>query len=264
MDNLRWILIVVALVVIAVVYFLGQKKKNITEYLPEDEIDEVPSFNASNEVNDEWVDGVGPVKILNDEAAKANDAPEEVIGASIDESIQGPDYVIDNPVDRPLVKSDGLVEPVVKLESDPVAEVEADDVVSVYVLAAKDSLIKGEQILSSSYALKLIHGDMKIFHRHSDVNNKIQFSMANIQDPGWFDIENMHEMKTKGVSFFMQVNLVDDASDVLDEMLISAHKLSSMLGATLCGAQRQPLDVTSTKDLRDKVKRLEDLKIQLV
>jgi len=140
-----------------------------------------------------------------------------------------------------------------------------DDVISVYVLAKVEEKIKGEKILSASYALQLDHGDMKIFHRHSQTpQRKIEFSMANIQQPGWFEIDNMNDMQTSGVSFFMQVNLVDNPSAVLDEMLICAHNLSTMLGAMLCNGQRKILDEASTIELREKVKRLEEIKSQSV
>ncbi len=138
-----------------------------------------------------------------------------------------------------------------------------EDVIAVYVLASKEEpMIKGDKILSASYALNLQHGDMKIFHRIEEVSmegvvkDEIQFSMANLLEPGWFDIENMNQLETAGLSFFMQVSLVKNPCAVLDEMLICAHKMSAMLGAKLCSAQRQLLDEAYATHLRNKVKRL--------
>lgn len=141
-----------------------------------------------------------------------------------------------------------------------------DDVISVYVLASEgEALIKGEKILSASYALQLEHGEMKIFHRHSETpERKILFSMANIMTPGWFDIENINDLETRGMSFFMQVNLVDHPARVLDDMLICAHQLATMLGGVLCNPKREPLDEAFTLFLRDKVKYLEKIKAQSV
>lgn len=145
-------------------------------------------------------------------------------------------------------------------------EAAIDDIISVYVLASEDAeLIKGEKILSASYALQLEHGEMKIFHRHSEnPEHKILFSMANIMNPGWFDIENINELETRGMSFFMQVNLVDHPSRVLDDMLICAHQMATMLGGVLCNSKKQPLDEAFTLVLRDKVKHLEKIKVQSV
>ena len=149
-------------------------------------------------------------------------------------------------------------------ESDADKDAQAeDDVIAVYVLASKEEpVIKGDKILSASYALDLQHGDMKIFHRIEEVSvggvvkDEIQFSMANLHEPGWFEIEDMNQLETSGLSFFMQVNLVKNPAAVLDEMLICAHKMSAMLGAKLCSAQRQLLDEAYTIHLRNKVKRL--------
>lgn len=145
-------------------------------------------------------------------------------------------------------------------------EAAIDDVISVYVLASEgEALIKGEKILSASYALQLEHGEMKIFHRHSETpEHKILFSMANIMTPGWFDIEKINDLETRGMSFFMQVNLVDHPSRVLDDMLICAHQMATMLGGVLCNPTREPLDEEFTLILRDKVKHLEKIKAQSV
>jgi len=80
--------------------------------------------------------------------------------------------------------------------------------------------------------------------------------MANIQEPGWFDMENINQLETLGMSFFMQANLLENPSHVLDDMLICAHRMATMLDATLCNAQRQPLDEESTALLREKVNLL--------
>lgn len=138
-----------------------------------------------------------------------------------------------------------------------------DDVIAVFVMAEKEQPpIKGEQILSASYALNLQHGNMKIFHRHSQNDNSILFSMANVFEPGWFELEQINQLETRGITFFMQVNRVEDPADVLDEMLICAHRMSTMLGASLCNAHRQPLDETYTRQLREKVQALIELKAQ--
>ena len=147
-----------------------------------------------------------------------------------------------------------------------------DDVIAVFVLVSPDEeAIKGEKILSASFALDLKYGDMKIFHRYIDsslINEEdiesshkdILFSMANLMEPGWFNFDAMHEMETSGISFFMQANLVENPSALLDDMLICAHRMSTMIGAQLSNAQRKPLDEAHTNELREKVKKLVELK----
>lgn len=312
MEYLRWILLVAAIILVVAVYFFSRVRKKDQYQSPLDAANDVPSFSVGEQAENEWMHGVGPVRVVSDDRIEpasdlnqdevkfsATEVDEFIESSETDnntdsEDISGPvdsaendidditseDHQVEKAVSEEKIPEEQLSEEQISAEDSideyvPVEEptntqtedsdVAVDDVISVYVLAQPGEMIKGEKILSASYALHLDFGTMKIFHRHDqDEERKIQFSMANIKQPGWFDIDHMHELETPGVSFFMQVNLVDKPSAVLDEMMITAHGLSSMLGVTLCGAQRKPLDEAQTNELREKVKRLENLKSQSV
>ncbi|MCW8934044.1 MAG: cell division protein ZipA [Gammaproteobacteria bacterium] len=307
MEYLRWILLGVAIILVVAVYFFSRARKKDQYQSPLDAANDVPSFRAESATENEWMHGVGPVRVvsakshgptssLSENEVKFSATEIEDFKASVEtentlksEALAEQVESVKNEIDDVISENNNLDEltcedktpgePPVTENSPPVNEpvveqtnaqtedtdVSVDDVISVYVLGQPGEMIKGEKILSASYALNLDFGAMKIFHRHDqDEERKIQFSMANIKQPGWFDIDNMHELETPGVSFFMQVNLVDKPSAVLDEMLITAHGLSSMIEATLCGAQRKPLDEAQTNELREKVKYLENLKSQSV
>jgi len=285
MDQLRWILLGVAVAVIVAIYFLSRNRRKAQQNSPLDAANEAPSFSAEEEPVNDWVDGVGPVRVV-------SHSDQEVIESFQDE-IAAPEALdVDNPfpgnmdesyeLDHEVPDAELIPEETPEPEAEPEQETlqfedidaqgenldqAVDDVIAVFVLAsANEPAIKGEKILSASYGLELEHGDMRIFHRYaksSDTSNKeILFSMANMMEPGWFDIEEMHNIETQGVSFFMQVNLVEHPSEVLDEMLICAHRMATMTGAQLCNAQRKPLDEQHTNELREKVKRLTELKVQ--
>ena len=303
MDELRWILLGIAVVMIAAIYFFSRSRNKDQSDSPLDAANEVPSFSAKESPANEWVDGVGPVRVVasSDEEIidrfredqgenKLTDEPGSKKNPQLEDpfkiepetnndmaDIQPVDPVEDDYEDDELAADEfeamSKGESAANTENNADArshedqnEAAIDDVIAVYVLASEEEpVIKGEKILSASYALHLEHGDMKIFHRHSDTDEtKILFSMANILQPGWFDIDNMHKLETRGVSFFMQVNLVDEPSRVLDDMLICAHGMSTMLGATLCNPNRQPLDEAYTTQLREKVKKLAELKAHSV
>ncbi|VAW58540.1 hypothetical protein MNBD_GAMMA08-1871 [hydrothermal vent metagenome] len=323
MDDLRWILLAVVIVIVGGVFFFTRSRKKDNYTFSASEADDVPSFSAQDAaVNNDWMHGVGPVRVVSDEGSDAVDISEiKESDLSADNTEKNTDKVISNkavtdsiekkptlkenlsdkdlaqenknqsnqfenkkqktsealadekkPVEEAAIKktaTEASEDKITKAENKPTAEPEKDvaidDVISVFVLAQKDEMINGEKILSASYALHLDYGEMKIFHRHNQKPDRtIEFSMANVQAPGWFEIDQMNDMQTTGVSFFMQVNLVEKPSSVLDEMLICAHSLSTMLGAVLCNAQRKPLDEASAIELREKVKRLEEIKSHLV
>jgi len=288
MDDLRWILLVAAILAIVAIYFFSRSRKKEPSVSPLDAANEVPSFSADKSLDDGWLDGVGPVRVVASSDQKIIDdyqqdeiveetfvvdddmVPDsaenfhQVESAATDDTTESP---VDNsdinteiePVEEPeLVTQANSHEAEMQSEAARSEEPAVDDVIAVYVLAEKDGpLLTGDKILSASYALHLAHGDMKIFHRYAESSEKeILFSMANIQEPGWFDIENINQLETHGMSFFMQANLLENPSRVLDDMLICAHRMATMLDATLCNSQRQPLDEESTSLLRDKVNLL--------
>ena len=319
MDALRWILLGIAVVVIVAIYFFSRTRTKEPHQSPLDAANDIPSFSAEKQLNNEWVDGVGPVRVLEqDEGTHQNiktlrndmnssQAPdwdslyekpqEENKASTFDEHTGSPDHAenalpdaenspsnvsIHTEKNSPVESEQALESS--QLKADKASEHEnivsdadesqgaevdgaaIDDVISVYVLASdEEPVITGDKILSASYALNLEHGEMNIFHRHSEAPaHDILFSMANILNPGWFELDKINELETRGMSFFMQVNLVDHPARVLDDMLICAHQMSTMLGGVLCNAQRKPLDEAHTKTLREKVKHLEKLKAQSI
>jgi len=254
MEELRWILLGVGIVIVIVVYFWGRTRKREADYSSYVDNEAVPSFSATEESDDGWRDGVGPVRIVQ------SFDDEEIDSFNIDESLQADDPEVvddsyDNNNDASVVEVD--IEPTPQVKDETITEekpeISVDDVVALYLVAQRGSELKGEQILSATFATQLEHGQMNIFHR-KDANGKTLFSMTNMMEPGSFDIDRMHEMTTRGIGLFIQLSLCDDPVKALDDMLICAHSLASMLNAQLCDQNRQLLNESFTKALREKAK----------
>jgi len=263
MNNLRWILLGVAIAIIIAIYLFGRARKRDQSYASICAASEIPAFNAEDEDEpvDEngWTDGVSPVRVVSNYLDDAVIEPVENMTADTGPTdLDMDELVVDNTAQDfdDISLDNGIKETPEFTQSAPETvssntpgapaqnkhDLAIDDVISVYVLAKKDNIIKGDDILRACRSLRLEYGDMKIFHRHElSEEGKILFSMASIQEPGWFEIEAMDEMETTGLSFFMQANLVDNPSSVLDDMLVCAHGLASLLGATLCNSHRKIL-----------------------
>lgn len=276
MDNLRWILLGVGIVLVIVVYLWGRSRKKGYDYSPLDAANDVPSFSAKDQEGD-WVDGVGPVRVVTREE-KLDEVVQHIDKANLtvetDEVDDGVDKVqeenvevvaeVEDQVDTTEDYEQDLVEEDEEPEQEPVAQPQdksttISDVISLYVVADRSNELKGEQILSATFAAKLEYGDMNIFHR-LDANDNILFSMANMMEPGWFDYDKMHNIKTRGITLFTQLKLCDDPVHAVDEMLICAHTIATMLGAQLCDQNRQLLNEAMAKSLREKAKYFADLK----
>lgn len=250
MDGLRWILLGIAVVFVVGLYFWSRNRKKGSEFSSGGTTTDVHSFSAQEDKNG-WVDGVGPVRVV----SQNDEEPLESFHINDDE--QHSNYSGTQFKESPIPQTQKAPE-----ESEPVRasdSIATDDVVALYLVAQRGDELKGEQILSATYATQLEYGDMKIFHR-KDNNQKIVFSMANMMEPGWFEFDKMHEIRTRGISLFMQLGLCDNPVKALDDMLVCAHSLSSMLNTQLCDANRQLLNESYANALREKAKNFARIK----
>ena len=108
----------------------------------------------------------------------------------------------------------------------------------------------GSQVNSSAQAMGLSFGEMNIFHYRKDSRNV--FSLANMLEPGSFDASTIHDLKTTGLTVFMQIQ-GDDPLDDLTEMLQRSYQLAGLLDARLCNHRREPLTEQDAENYRTQV-----------
>ena len=279
MEALRWILLTLAVLLLAGVYWFGRRREQKRrDEFNRPTVSEVPSLSASDRNND-WQHGVGPVRVV-----PARDRPEiprlkpELDGHIIESTdVEAEPEGLIEPTshksydDQPgqLLSESASAEQTEAIapeaietstDSDEAAEESSvGDVIVLYLVARRGEYLKGEQLLSAAIASNLQFGDMNIFHR-LDQQQTIQFSLSDMVEPGSFVYEKMHEHKTRGVSLFIQLNLCADPVQALDDMLICAHNLASILDLQICDQNRQLLNETVAASLRARAKYVLDLK----
>ena len=97
MENLRWILLGIGIILVILVFLRGYYRKKNHDYSPLDAANDVPSFSARDEADDSgWKDGVGPVRVVN--ALDHHD-----VDALVDE-LKNSDTLDDKPEDSVLTK----------------------------------------------------------------------------------------------------------------------------------------------------------------
>ena len=269
MDAFRWILLAVGVAVVIAVYLLGRSRRRDNAMPPLRSSYDLPAVNVDE---DGWVDGVGPVRVVqlrheDDEedvkpfSCDSESVEEDETGAPTEEQLSEqppePDSRSTRKVQEQEVTQPDLVSSTVteaETQADSNEQVNEDAVVVIYVVAPRGSELKGEQILSATYATRLQYGEMNIFHRKDDEGNT-EFSMANVKEPGWFDDTQMNSMTTRGVSLFTQLDMCKDPVRVLDDMLLCAYTMAGMLGGQICDQNRQLLNESFTQALRSKAKQ---------
>jgi cell division protein ZipA len=134
-----------------------------------------------------------------------------------------------------------------------------EQVISILVTANDGQGFYGPQLQQLVEACGLVHGDMNIFHRFEDGLRlgKTQFSMANMMEPGTFDLNSMDQLHTPGVVFFLGLPTAQDSMQAFDYMLETAQCLASNLGGEVLDEQRSVMRPQTIEHCRQQVREFE-------
>lgn len=237
MDYLRWILLLAGIFFVLIIYLVGRNnKKQNNVYDDVEGASDLPEFRVNDRIDD-WQDldeSVGQVRIV----ARENDEYD---------SYDDEDLPLTDEIETDVEKySDN--ESVDTVEQSDDNQGEKESVIVLHILAKSSDRLSGDKINSAAQANGLKFGEMNIFHRIDD--GRSVFSMTNMVEPGVFDPDTMHELRTPGLTLFMQKN---DSNNVVafEDMLECAYHISEMLDAQLCNRQRQPLTQTDAEQYRE-------------
>jgi cell division protein ZipA len=183
--------------------------------------------------------------------AGSHDADETGYSSAMDEELEQLGQIIS--ADTPAVEEVVIEIPAGKRE--PVAAAAPDRVFSLFVKAPRGVPFRGPVLLGALAAAKLEFGDMQIFHRVEmvDGQEKILFSVANIREPGIFDLSAMENFTSEGVVLFLQVPGTVDAVRAFDAMVESAQALADNLNTRVCDATHSPLTNQAVSHMREEV-----------
>ncbi|MFT6274649.1 MAG: cell division protein ZipA [Halioglobus sp.] len=127
------------------------------------------------------------------------------------------------------------------------------------VVSREPAGFKGEDILHILLACDLRFGDMSFFHRHEQEAGRgpIQFSVANMMQPGVFDIDNMSDFDTPGLVFFLTLPGPDDMMQAFDYMLETAQAVSRNLSGDVLDESRSAVTKQALDHSRQQIRDLE-------
>lgn len=133
------------------------------------------------------------------------------------------------------------------------------EVFMLNVVARSREGFRGEDILHILLACDLRFGDMNFFHRHEFEAGRgaIQFSVANMMQPGVFDIDRMAELHTPGLVFFVTLPGPEDMMKAFDYMLETAQAVARNLEGDVLDEARNPLSKQSLEHSRQQIRDLE-------
>lgn len=133
------------------------------------------------------------------------------------------------------------------------------EAIILHVVARDSAVFLGKDLLEILLACDLRFGDLRFFHRHEQRAGRgpIQFSVANMLQPGVFDIDNMPAMQTRGVVFFLTLPGPRDMARAFDYMLETAKTVARNLGGELLDESRSVLTEQSVAHARQQLREFE-------
>jgi cell division protein ZipA len=130
----------------------------------------------------------------------------------------------------------------------------AERVVTVRFIPASE--MSGERVVSALRAAGLRHGHYGIFHRFSDeLRDQPLFSVANLTEPGSFDLTTLAETTIPGMSFFMVLPGVGDPVERFDLMVGTARSLAHELDAELHDEKGSSWSIQRERYVREEIIR---------
>lgn len=143
----------------------------------------------------------------------------------------------------------------------PKANQDSDDLLVLYITSPAHTLFNGLSISKVADEIGMVYGHMNIFHHFGPGklhSGQPLFSLANMHEPGSFDLGRMSDLKTKGVVAFMYSPASIDASVVFELYLNTTQRMAELLGGDVRTSDNELLNTSSINTLRDKAASFSD------
>lgn len=137
----------------------------------------------------------------------------------------------------------------------PAAEVEAERVVTVRLVPKTDEPWNAQRIVLALRAEGLQHGRYGIFHRFPDAGSREEplFSVANLTEPGSFDLAHLAETVLPGMSFFLVLPGAGDPVERFDMMVAAARSLALELDGELHDDRGSSWSIQRERYVREQI-----------
>jgi cell division protein ZipA len=134
---------------------------------------------------------------------------------------------------------------------------EHHELLVINAMAPEGKPFKGNDLLQILMACDVRYGKMNIFHRYenSDSTGQIQFSVANLVEPGNFNLDEIDGFSTPGVVFFMHLPGPRDSIKAYETMVETARCLVKNLEGEL---RDQTYSVATKQTLEHYKQRIRD------
>jgi cell division protein ZipA len=145
-------------------------------------------------------------------------------------------------------------------KAEPLANIQQQpSIVAIRATATHPQGFSGDDLYQLMLACGLIYSDQKFFQRHEDGPNQgpIQFWVANLIEPGTFNLVEIDIWFTRGVTFFMTLPGAHDTLRAFYYMLETAQCLAHNLGGELHDEKHSALCSQTIEHYRQQIREFE-------
>ena len=161
-------------------------------------------------------------------------------------------FVSDEIIDKQNLSNKENINIEIQQEKHTIA-VEAEYIVTIRMVAIDDYEYSGKEIVDTLKESGMIHEEPGIFNYYYGSNKIKVFSAANLHEPGIFDMNQLENLKVKGISFFMSLPLKTNEINAFDEMMSVLKKIKSSLKGELLDDNGSSLSIQRERYIREEV-----------
>lgn len=128
-----------------------------------------------------------------------------------------------------------------------------DELIVLHLLAPPGTEYTGPALVDMLRAQGLKFGAMNIFHRVEPMTKARNYSVANAVEPGVFDLADLENFSSRGLSFFLQLPGPEDPLATLDDMVHVVRTLAAELGGEVKDEGMSVLTGQTVAHLRQRI-----------
>ena len=135
-----------------------------------------------------------------------------------------------------------------------------NDYILIHVKTEEGLPMQGSSLLPLLLTLGFKFSEDGFFNRHEDASGQgpVLFRLANMFNPGTFDVDNMEQLQTEGVSLFMTLPCEGDALPAFNMLHSAAKKIADEFSATILDHNREELDVATVRQYVEKIREFDE------
>ena len=264
MASLRVIILIIGLALIALIYLWEiikqrrqQRKQTLSTLYPEHDYQEV-RVSSEDDASNEYADVLSELnQTLAENRQKGETGARSGMGRSSAGERQQTPAVRRTPETEDMFASFQVEGPDTSApKANAYYDVDESAIITLHVTAMPTRVFNGNDILDAVNNVGLEFGEMNIFHHYGigDMQgDRPIFSLSDMFEPGNFDLENLDQHNTRGLSLFFCLPIRVDGQVVFELMLNTAQRLAKRLGGEIRGPGHQVLDDRQIADIRNKI-----------